>query len=402
MITKNTGIHKALFTYWIVMVIWQNIQTYSARSSIDIAIKVVLIIFLGTQFFKYSGKRTIGNFSVLIVLILCMLGTAISDWSFTASGLVSYTFPIMLFFLTFCVGNRMKISEKEYLKYLEWIIYAVLYMALYSFVFRTEYFLGASSITSAYGTSLSSFFVSNHEYAMYLVFGIIACVLCYQKSSRSHTKKIFYLFALSIFIINLVFTFSRTAQIACIAFFVVIALLSGKRKLMIGILLTAGILLLLYFSLPELKGFIDRVVIRADINAGREFLFNQGIEIFKEGSTLQKVLGHGYVNAQEIINSRTGHSSLHNAFIQVLVTNGVCGLILLLSAFIYNIRSGISFIKIDKFWGAVFSAFALMGAAFMLTNTTVYFYSPVDSTILTVFTLVIPKYVRNAILSNRG
>ena len=58
-------------------------------------------------------------------------------------------------------------------------------------------------------------------------------------------------------------------------------------------------------------------------------------------------------------------------------------------------------IKIDRFYGAIFSGLAFSLVFFMLTNTAVIFYSPIDSSMMTIFAVIIPKYFRNWLYKNR-
>ena len=56
-------------------------------------------------------------------------------------------------------------------------------------------------------------------------------------------------------------------------------------------------------------------------------------------------------------------------------------------------------IKKDKFIGTIFTGFAFACIVPMLTTTATIFTSQVDSFFLTMFMIVIPKYVRNSIAS---
>lgn len=390
---QTNKLHKVLFTYWIVLVVWQNVQDLVLLSALDIIIKTCLIVYLIVSFLRGSRSAVPGiNSLIWVVMFFAMSTTCISNsGGISFRNFIQYVFPVILVFLVYLKGNDYIITETEYFKYLDWIIYVVLYMAVYSFIFKGSYFSSAFSISIAYGSALSSFLTSNHEYGMYLLFGIAACLFMMNINPR---KKFFYRISLVVFFINLIFTYSRTSQIAAIAFLTIYVIFNDSTKLKITYFVVVLSVVVAVLTIPSLNHFTVDILIRQDKNAGRFEMWEYALNVFNSSSGIQKTFGHGYGFMATIYNV-TKHTSVHNAYLQVLLTNGVVGLGILICGIIGSIKNAIRLTHINRWQGVFFLALSVSMAFIMFSNTAVIFYSLIDSSMLTFFCIVAPKYFCN-------
>ena len=398
--TKSFSICDVFFVYWFVLVIWQNISSLTSKSGFDSIIKAFLLISLVFYFHLKSNKLHLKHFIIVLFVMIYFLILLFNETNYSFSTLTSYFFPPIFAYLVYCVGNSFQVSENQYHRYLKFLIAVVWYMVIYSFIFEFNKFLNVFSISSAYGNELTSFFVSNHEYAMYLFFSIVSCFILLIKNKRNNFKKFFYIFSVFVFGINLILTYSRTALLACfVMIFIFICIDKSKLKKWLISLIIISIFVILCSS--SIRSYIYTIVFKENNDAGRLDLINIAINKFNSSSFFIKVFGNGYSSTYSFLKQVTSHGSVHNAYLQVLLTNGIIGLFLLLFLLINNIIQALKMIKTDRFYGAIFSGLAFSLVFFMLTNTAVIFYSPIDSSMMTIFAVIIPKYFRNWLYKNR-
>lgn len=399
--TKKYGVSDVFFLYWFILIVWQNISNITSRSGLDFIVKLGLLLMLILFFHIRSTYINSKNFIAVLLITMCLCITFFQENVYSASVLVSYFFPVFFAYLCYCVGNKFQVSQLEYNRYLNMVIGVVWCMAIYSIIFDYEKFISVFTISNAYGNELSSFLVSNHEYAMYLTFAIAACFIQYISIGNCNTriKKLFYLFSVFVFGINLILTYSRTAMLSC-AIMVIVFICFDKSKLKRWLLGCIILALIIIVSSSALRSYVFEIILKGNTDAGRSELLNIAIDKFMEAPLYNKIFGYGYSFVDAFLNSETSHSSVHNAYVQLLLTNGIAGLIILILAVLNNLIEGVKLIKKDRFFGAIFSGLAFSVICFMLTNTAIIFYSPIDSTMMTIFAIILPKYVRNSIYNN--
>jgi len=395
---NRIGIAHIFWFYWTVLVAWQNLSVRTVRSGGDLVLKIGLIALL-TAFYFYRARKVSVNIVTICLLALTMLCSwLLSGDSISASNLISYSYPVLLVLLAFGIGNDFQIDQKEFFFFLNGVILVTLYAALYAIFFQTEYFRMALSRNAAYGHELTSFFISSHEYGLYLVCSIAACLICIETDRQAGIKKkLGYVAAIAVFLPNLFLTFSRNSlvtlaivtmgyfavgkysklrrwAVAAVTFFAITALISNRLR---------NFLILIFFK--NQKGL-----------GSRSNLYHAAVDIFAEGTIVQKLFGRG-IRVRMIFEDTLGHGSVHNAYLQVLLYFGLIGIIFLLGFFFSQLRANLRLYHYSKFYSVMFTAFLLAAAIMMLTHTAIIFTSPIDSFFLTVFVILVPKYVRNAI-----
>ena len=386
-----------LLFYWIALVFWQNINPGSTGTLPDTIIKLVLLTMLAGYYLLNAQMGERGGLAIFILLINMLLSFFMEP-VIGLRALLTYFFPVFVAMFSLYFGSQIQITQKQFLIFLKVIICVVLYMAIYAVFDTPEKFTASLLVDNAYGNELSSFFVSSHEYALYLTAAIVSCLICAElDESGSKKRKFLYFLLTCFFLYNLILSFSRTFLLGAVCFVVIYALLN-RRSLMRNTVICSGIILLaLIVFVPEINRFFFDIVLKGNNLAGRDSLNEQAIRMFSEGTTLQKLWGFGASNIQEAFRTELGHSSMHNAYFQVLLYFGACGLVTIVVFLCHCARSFWKVIKKHRLLGVVFFAQVVMATVVMFFNTCTLFFSSCDSFFFTMFFVVIPIYVRNAI-----
>jgi len=389
-----------LVFYWAVLVAWQNISSAEARSSVDVVIKVGLLAYF-SWFYLRRGRLVSGKILWVLLLAVFLLVTAFSETEFPLSNVIAYGYPVIFLTMVYGLGDRYEITRKQLLGFCNWVIGIVLYACIYAFIFCQDQFIGILAVSQAYGNELTSFFLSSHEYGMYLACAMVSCGLCLKYNNQmTRIRKAFYIVVLAVFDLNLVLTFSRTSM-AGLAVFLLVFILTEKGRLkwwILGMLLVLGIIIL---SSPELSDYVYRIVLKENNMANRDNLISGGIRYYQAGSLLEKMFGYGIYDTRIYFEYYLRNGSVHNAYLQVLLYYGAAGFCFLIVFLLTQIAVAVKMIRVDRFFGSVRLGLVGMALLMMFTNTAIIFTSPIDSYFMTVYMFVVPKYVGNAIVRHR-
>lgn len=391
---NKKGIAAVLFIYWTILVIWQA-AGYASKSSLDILVKVCLIGILSLYYIMHCNGKL--NHLCLFMLYICSFTVTFSmESNASINTLVFYAYSILIVFLVFVIGSKFKVNSRQYIWFLDAIIFVSLLSALYALVFCPDQITAALGASSAYGSELSSFFVSSHEYGMYMGASVIGCFFGLQFCS-SKRKKVFYILALVVLVPNLLMTFSRTSIYSTVVFFLIYVFSLKKKKLKFLILMAALVFLFLCFTWPPLNSLLENLFAKG--SAGRDSLYAYALEYYADYSPIEMLFGSGIERVRTDFETALDHGSVHCAYLQILLYFGAIGLIWLLSCLVVAFILYYKLRKINPQWARNFVCLLLWCSCIMLTNTTVIFTSPIDCYFLTMFALIVPKYVCNSIQS---
>lgn len=389
-----------LVFYWAVLVAWQNISGTEARTTIDLVIKMGLLLYF--CWFYLKRARTVSAKILWVMLLAVSLSiTAVAETEFPLSNVVMYFYPVVFLAMVYGLGDKYEITKKQLITFCNWVIAITMYAAVYAIIFCWDQFASAFLITNAYNNELSSFFLSSHEYGMYLACAMISCGLCLKYDDQiTPVKKMVYIAALVILALNLVLTFSRTSMAGLVVFLLVFIFVgkgSLKRWVLAGLVLV-GLTILLS---PKLSSFVYDIVLKRNNLAGRDGLFAAGIRYYQSGTFWEQIFGYGIQDTRKYFEYYLRHGSVHNAYLQILLYFGAVGLLYLLAFLLSQFWMSVKLLGRDHFFGAVSLGLTMMAMMMMVTNTQIVFTSPIDSYFLTMFMFVMPKYVRNAIRNDR-
>ena len=396
---KDKKLAIRMFIYWAVLMVWQNFLTYNKASDTATIIKVGLLLFLCVSFFSEGASVKSGAFCVWALFFVdTLLTMLLNGEALVGRNTIYYLFPAVFFFLTLLVRADYQIDKKQFLLFLYCVIITVVVMVLYGIIYMWDYYAQFLSRERAYGSELSSFLISSHEYGMYLVFGITAVIIWYQSTDRPGSHAL-ALVLLLVFGVNLFLTLSRTAFLAAlvlISAYILTSTSKGTRKWFLIVIFT---MLLVTFLVPGVLDFVQRILLKENNDAGRFEMWNAAIEKYNGGTLMNRFFGFGNTEISNFTKNNFAHTTVHNSYLQVLLVWGLTGLLFLITANIYSIVHSVRLFRYDRNMAAVFLALSLSQIAFMFTNTACLFQSVIDSYMLTVFTLVVPRYVGNSIIA---
>ena len=394
---KEHRIDIIFLLYWGIMIFWQNINPGKTGTLIDTIIKTFLLLFLVVYYFTHT--RNNNKHILLFSLLACnMLLSLCIEFSLSIRILLNYIYPVLIIFLFFILGGNYQITKSQLIRFSNGIICIVLYAALYAVILMPDKFANAFQINNAYGYELSSFFISSHEYALYLMGGIVSCMLCLElNQSLTKVRKLFYIICMGLFGINLILTYSRTILVGTICIFFVNALLNKKSKLAKFTWLGMFLVIVLILFVPKINHFVFNIILKGNNLAGRDDLAVLAIRTFKNAPLIEKIWGQGVTKIQTIFRFTTHHTSVHNAYLQIILYFGISNLIFIVSFLLVCLKKVIKSIKKNRVVGGLCTALNISCIIIMLFNTATVFTSSVDSFFLTIFMVIMPYYVSNAI-----
>ena len=317
------------------------------------------------------------------------------------SVIINYAYPLLFVFLTYVVGDRFTINRRELLQICNGVILVVAYMALYAIIFDNDQIVSALSIQSAYGNELRSFFVSSHEYGLYLAGGIVSCLIALRIKARERIQeKYYYWIAMFLFFPNLILTFSRTSLLGLICVVAVLLVFSKRNNIKKYLIVLVLLLALLLVCNPSLRNYAYTVVLKENKLGGRGDLYRLAISYYSGGTVMEKIFGHGVETTRAYFEIMTTHGSVHNAYLQMLLFFGLIGFTIMMAFLVIQVAGVFKIFRKDRFCGSMMLAVLVMGLAIMFTDTTYIFFPSTDSYFLTIIAIVFPKYIRNAIQSD--
>ena len=398
---NDTNIDLIFLLYWGVLVFWQNINPGSTGSTADTLIKTCLILFLVGYYLLHTHTFRTSSLALSFLFAAAMVISFLSESAVELRNILTYFFPVAFAFLSCCTGGRFQINLAKLLRFMWGIVAMVLYMALYAVVATPDKFLRALTASSAYGNELTSFFISNHEYGLYLMAGITACILLMELvPKRTGGRTAFLLGCIAFFAINLVLTYSRTSMLATALIVVIYMLLNRKSKMAKLFFIVLLLLAIVVATVPELREYFLKIVLKDNNLAGRDDLAALAMETFEKASLRGKLFGQGATEMASFFKEETDHASVHNAYLQILLYFGMIPLFTMIVFLIWQVIADFKMIKKNRTLAVLFIGLLFACVSTMFTNTAILFSSPVDSFFLTVFTVLIPQYVRNAVMTN--
>lgn len=394
------GVCYIFSTYWLILVVWQNISSASLMGTADAVLKLMLLVFLARKFLSRSHHIRKENFLLIFLFIVTQLVTFfINDLkTLNLRIVIYYLFPILFLLLTYGIGADFCVQEDEVETMNKIVMMVCLCAIAYTAVFEPHQFIAAFSSKTGYGSELHAFFASMNEFATYLFYSIVACVMKIERMwrVRSRQRIAYYLMALLFFGVQLL-TFSRTAIVSTIVFLIIYSMLLTNSKMSKCILVCMVFAVVTVMSVGTLREYIFQTIFKGGVSNSRTKLFNLGIEIFKEGTLFQKLFGFGIYGTRAYFAQELMYGSVHNGYLQVLLYYGIVGVTFLVSFLIADGIAAIKMFRKDKYIGVLSLANLSYAILTMLPSTQIIFFSSIDCFFLTSMLIILPKYMRNAV-----
>ena len=288
-ITDNVSM--IFWLYWVVLVAWQNINPDAIGTTADTLVKIGLLGIM-VLYFVFHKKERFSRFVPFGVFTLNMLISFIPENSFAIRSLLNYFFPVLFVFLTLLLGGKHEINKSQLKMFLNGVVVVSLYTALFTMLFMSSDVSRALNAGNAYGNELSSFFISNHEYALYMMAGIVSAIILIEiNKSKNVLLNLVYAICIALFMFNLILTFSRTYLFATLAVIGIYAFINRKSKLAKLLIFSAIAIGVLIITVPSLSKYVYEIILKSNTDAGRNELTELAWETFNKGSTFEKLWG---------------------------------------------------------------------------------------------------------------
>lgn len=393
-----------IFNYWLILLLWQNLFTNSVRGTADTLVKLTLLLYLCYGFFRNSKGRARKNITIVLFIGTMLLSLFMNDLSSLSLGIfLYYAFPCIYAFLTYSMGDLIKLEADEVRAVNRKIIVVVSVAVLYTVIFEHAQFITALSASNGYGNELHGFFTSMYEFALYLFYGIAGCIREIEdgKKNGKNGKWIYYVLIV-VFFFTMILTFSRTAIIGCIAFLAIYSLFNLRSTVAKMVLLFGMILIVLCMTIPQLNTYVFQTVWKSGISNSRERLYAAAIDYYNAGSTLDKIFGHGVSESRYFFMTFDGYGSIHNGYLQILVYYGWMGIGWVVTLAVSQIKIILRCMHYDKTLAVESFGFLIVGLLTMMPSTVILFNSSIDAFFLTSFMIVIPRLRMKQTINNYG
>lgn len=393
---KQQFIHLIFPIYWILLLLWQLFRPVENRSFLDIGFKTLLF---GTMLIYVILKSYFNKINIagMMLLALYTLLQFISHWNnfdlFKVSYLIDIVFSFCMIFTFLILNSSNVITRDELIIFSKIITGVVLVLCIYADVFQFQKLLAAIKSADGYSNAISSLLASNHEFGLYLSFGIVSVTFLLANCKGVVWQKIMYSFFIALFFFNLIFTFSRTSLISVlIAGAIAVNTMKKYRLAFISIvLLFAGIILMS----QDLRDFILYAVLRVHHDGNRSILLKGGIEYFLKGSIKDKLIGVGPSQTLRYVREISSSINFHNGYITILISGGLSMMMFFLYIVIDGFCRGFKVLRYNKYDGAYMLAASTIMLLYMWGQTPIIFTSDLISSMLTFYCVIIPKYYFN-------
>jgi len=388
--------HYIFPVYWVLLLLWQTFRPVENRSMADIGVKALLLGSMLTFVVLKSFHKKI-NPAGLLFLFLYTLFQILSHWNnydiFKLSYLIDIVFSFSIIFTFLILNYDYVITKDEMILFSKIMAGTVFALCVYADIFRFETIIAALKTSSGYLNAVKSILASNHEFGLYLSFGIVSCVFLIFNSQNSLKKKLLYSFLIILFTFNLILTFSRTS-LASVTIAAVLFIHAMKKHrfafLCIGLMILAVI-----FLNTDLREYFLKIVLRVQHDGNRFNLIKGGLKYYAGGNLKDILIGVGPTGSQMYVREISGGRNFHNGYITVLITGGLSMMMFFLYIAFCNINNGIKTLRYDRCSGAYMLAANAIMLLYMWGQTPVIFSPDLVSSMLTFYCIIVPRYFYN-------
>ncbi len=397
----KTKIHIVMLLYWILLISWQIFRPVTNRSFLDVIVKCCLMaipLLYALSVTKGSIKYRISSLILLLFfLVNQMITVLVNEGSLSLSVIVTILFTSVSYFIYMIMLDHEQLTLKQLLNLYDSFIACSFILAVYNVTFGWSRFSQILKITGAYSHETRSILKSNHEFALYLIFGIIMCIFCIKKK-ENRKSVIKYYFCILFLAINLISTFSRTSILSLFVCLLILVFFYN-RKAFPKYILVIGFVILFIVVCPPIRTYVFEVIMKSNTDARRLSLLTYGANLISNLDPLHLFYGIGYTDFSMELYHALQNTSLHNSYLTVLVNGGIMMFIFYTVIIVSSINTAWDCRKFDKFSGSLFLGLIVLSLLFMTTATSIIFTSQLDSYTLTMFTIIIPKYYKNHVTS---
>lgn len=326
-----------------------------------IALLPILVWILNTKKSIKIPKYFIGQF--LWVFWICL--SAI--WSINSSTSIGRAITNLMFLLLFlsAISNKWTVNDIFLIK--KTLVWSSRITAIITLIF-SSYVEGR--------LYLSGRIAEDPNYlCAYFLFGIVYVIECLLYKKNTLPKVFAYIIELLLYLYIILYTGSRGGLLSIATAAVIIFLFNKQKKasikkILLIVAVYSAILLVITF-IPESVAMRFSLTAIAESNGtGRFEIWKHAIDVFEESNVLRQLIGYGTATIRNVfmVFGYPGKVA-HNIFIEVLLENGLLGLIIYTFVILRYI---ITAFKIKDF----FAVAIMVGIAVLSLSTSLYAFKP--------------------------
>lgn len=318
------------------------LANFAKKSSVGVSNTVIIAVYsiqlciLLFYFFKNRLKIDsitkkyiiIWSSGILVLLLVQLFNYIFSTMNLQDIMNILSKYATVLLLIIFMLSAQIKKDNiNKIYKFIFWLgIIACTYNMIYYF----NEIANLINIQSSYSVNIKSFFANRNQFAQFLVIAVISTIFLVRNE-----KKFRYKLAIILFLVNILFTMSRTA-ILSIGVFLIIIYMGGKRIKQNIIICISGIcivsmsIFILYKINPIILENVNKLFIRTenlDDASGRANIWKEGINI----GNANIIFGIGRFKGIDILQEKgMEFTQFHNIFIESYVSGGIFEVFVLL------------------------------------------------------------------------
>ena len=183
-----------------------------------------------------------------------------------------------------------------------------------------------AAVTQVYSVKFTGLFLGRNQFGWYLYLCLICCMLLKHLFGARVHPAVFFLLA-----VNLFFTFSRAAMLSAAVFFGLYWLDIRRPKKVLLLLVLLAAFLLLYFT-TDLRGMIDRFLIRSNFgDSGRTDRWGALLDTLRQREYGLWGVSPALFKELLLLN---GIEQIDNAYLEILASYGFPGCLLYAGVFV--------------------------------------------------------------------
>ena len=382
--------------------IYQIQEAFGLNHSISFIYKVTVILFifflLVIKFYKQIDQ-ILKSQQLLLVILFFFINIIASIVSYKIYGGISYRGIINLCsfvcnFVIFYVLMRINNFDKMNIKlFFQFCVFNILMAACYNVLINFNDIPKIFSSAKAYQYSFSSFFGNRNTFAAYLTLGIVLYAFIILWTTKKYFKVLRTLACVFI-LFNLLITLSRTSilglTIFILVYFIFTKNITIEKKIKIAVV--GFLIILLISTIAPNEGFVKSKLIRKNMgNTGRTKIWLTVILLPNRFFEILFGFGSGFSDSYLI--QKSGHSSAHNAFLEIYASGGI----LLLSIYVLFVVNAVIFnIKNTKNREIRIMIFAFQIAHIIAScfESNILFTSTAEKQLLTFLSISLPLLLR--------
>ena len=269
---------------------------------------------------------------------------------------------------------------------------------IYNMLIHTDAILHLTSV-NMYGTEyISSFFDNKNTFGVFLIFGCLAATIL-----RYYTRKFRWIVIIAVFILNELMAMCRTAIVLSLVLLAISFLISENGITLKRFLVVSIVVLLIVEAIVKIEVFNEyffgKLFSSTDSLDTRQSYIDSMRGLL---NGIHLIFGYGSVESRNLAVLYTGNRYYHNSYLSVLMSNGVIGLVLFISAIGYSIIKVIKIFRIDRATGGLCGLSCVVYVIYAYVESAILFTTPVIAMVSTIFVVAMPTLFYKALILKKG